>query len=217
MRCESYLVRDASGNVLGVAKSCGSRRRGPRCWSCGATGAGRQCDAKTEKGACDRHVCVACATSIGPEEDLCPEHAAAAAAPGILRVQTAKLGFRGQGWLDVSLKGNRKRQGNGEIGGQDGIGLAFAPSPTLLYPLIEKRKQQGGKLTAEDWSGYVAAYTREMRESYRRRREAWDKLLSRPHVVLLCFCAKPFNCHRTVLARDILPKLGAVYAGEVRS
>jgi len=216
MKCEDYKIRDASGNVLGHAKVCGSRRRSPRCWSCGASCPGRQCDQPTEKGTCDRHVCVACAKSIGEDKDLCPEHAAAAAGPDVLRVQTAKLGYRGQGWLDVSLKGNKERVAYGEPGGQDGIGLAFAPSPTLLYPLIRKRKASGGRLSAEDWAGYVTAYTAEMRESYRRRREAWDQLLARRQVVLLCFCKTVHQCHRALLARDILPKLGAVYAGEVR-
>lgn len=217
MRCEDYKIRDASGNVLGHAKVCGSRTRAPRCWSCGASGAGRQCDAPTPKGTCDRHVCLACAKNIGEDRDLCPEHAAAAAGPDVLRVQTAKLGvYRDRGWLDVSLKGNRDRQARGELGGQDGIGLAFAPSPTLLYPLIKKRKQQGGRLSAEDWKAYVESYRAEMRTSYRLRREAWDALLGRHHVVLLCFCRDAFHCHRTLLARDILPKLGAIYAGEVR-
>lgn len=44
---------------------------------------------------------------------------------------------------------------------------------------------------------------------------AWRALLARPRVVLACYCADPERCHRTILARDILPKLGATYRGEL--
>jgi uncharacterized protein YeaO (DUF488 family) len=69
-------------------------------------------------------------------------------------------------------------------------------------------------MTEADWEEYVAAYTEEMRGSYRTRREAWDKLLAMPHVVLLCFCTDPYHCHRRVLA-GILTKLGALDEGEL--
>ena len=51
----------------------------PRC-ACGKLGA-FQCDApsKRRSGTCDRHLCVSCATEVGPGRHLCPAHAAAGA------------------------------------------------------------------------------------------------------------------------------------------
>ena len=45
-------------------------------------------------------------------------------------------------------------------------------------------------------------------------RAAWDALLARPAVVLVCYCTDPARCHRRVLA-ELLAKLGAVDLGEV--
>lgn len=55
-----------------------SRRMHPRC-ACGQP-ARLQCDAPTARrsGTCDRHLCPACATEIGPDRHLCEQHAAAA-------------------------------------------------------------------------------------------------------------------------------------------
>ena len=64
------------------------------------------------------------------------------------------------------------------------------------------------------WRVYVPAFLEEMRASYRRHRVAWERLLARDRVVLACACKAPERCHRTILATAILPKLGAVYAGE---
>jgi uncharacterized protein YeaO (DUF488 family) len=91
--------------------------------------------------------------------------------------------------------------------------FAFAPSWPLLRPYLAKR--QAGTLTPEDWPAYVEAYTAEMRESYRGKRAEWAALLARPRVVLVCYCTDPNECHRTILARDILPKFGATYVGEI--
>lgn len=63
------------------------------------------------------------------------------------------------------------------------------------------------------WALYVEAYRSEMRESYRTQRAAWRALLARESVTLVCYCADPARCHRTLLA-GILAKLGATVAGE---
>ena len=70
-------------------------------------------------------------------------------------------------------------------------------------------------LVQEDdiWALYAQAYTLEMRESYRTQRPAWDALLARESVTLVCYCTDPARCHRTVLA-GILAKLGAINEGE---
>ncbi len=52
-----------------------TRTARPRC-ACG-TPATLQCDAPSARrsGTCDRHLCAACATEVGPDRHLCPGHA----------------------------------------------------------------------------------------------------------------------------------------------
>lgn len=89
-----------------------------------------------------------------------------------------------------------------------GAGFTFAPS----IGLARKHKPDG---TDREWLNFVQGYTEEMRESYRLEKQVWVNLLALPRVVLLCRCAEAARCHRTVLASQILPKLGAVYRGEI--
>lgn len=138
-----------------------------------------------------------------------------------LRVFTARIGTPGlTDALDVTRKSAK------------GDGLAFAPSWAILRPALDgMRRAQGviicagaaheehsGRVDlARVWWSYVAAYSAEMRESYRRDRGPWDRLLARERVVLLCYCADPDYCHRTLLGAMILPRMGATYEGEVAS
>lgn len=115
-------------------------------------------------------------------------------------VYTARIGYQGADALDVSRK-----SGNA-------LGLAFAPSWALLGPMLAKRRADG--LSDTDWTAYVEAYTAEMRQSYRASGDRWNLVLLCPEVTVLCYCTDATRCHRTVLARDILPKLGCVYGGE---
>jgi len=115
-------------------------------------------------------------------------------------VRTARIGTRDPDALDVTRKS----------GGP--TGSAFAPSWRLLAPYLDKRR--AGALTGADWAEYVERYTEEMRASYRAHPEAWAWLLSRPRIVLTCYCTDPERCHRRVLAR-ILVRLGAEDGGEV--
>ena len=136
-----------------------------------------------------------------------------------LRVFTARIGTPGlTDALDVTRKSAK------------GDGLAFAPSWEILRPALKDLKD-GADLTgfAQDphndllgrymrhraWARYYAAFTAEMRESYRANRAAWERLLARDSVTLLCYCTDPALCHRTILAEDILPALGAERAHEV--
>ena len=91
-------------------------------------------------------------------------------------------------------------------------GLPFAPSWDLLNQF--KPKQKAGTLTPADWEDFKAAYIGEMRWSYRAHRAAWDVLLARPRVVLVCYEPAGEHCHRLILA-DLLIKAGAVYHGEL--
>lgn len=113
---------------------------------------------------------------------------ALAAGPATLEVWTAPSGRGDPDELDVT-----RRTG--------GPGDPFAPSDTLRHapaapPVFE------------------AAYLAEMRQSWKLDRRAWDALLARRRVVLVCGCDDGARCHRRVLAEKILVKLGARYAGE---
>lgn len=100
--------------------------------------------------------------------------------------------------------------------------LPFAPSWAILRPALEARRQaakvggaEGRSIMGAAWTDYVGAYIAEMRASYRRDRAAWDALLQRECVVLVCYCPDPDHCHRRLLARVILPKLGVLHMGEM--
>jgi uncharacterized protein YeaO (DUF488 family) len=109
-----------------------------------------------------------------------------------LRIQTARISYGGPDRLDVTRK----------------AGSPFAPSWELL------RWARNDGCTDATWETYSERYTAEMRRSYRKHRAAWDELLARGHVVLVCYCVDHRRCHRSLLA-SILVKLGAVYDGEL--
>lgn len=118
-----------------------------------------------------------------------------------LQVHTARIGLVDPDVLDVTRKSGSE------------LGKSFAPSWALLRPFLAWRAS--GLLGPEDWEKYVDSYTAEMRQSFTRRRDDWRELLARSRVVLVCYCTDPLQCHRTILARDILPRLGAAYGGEL--
>lgn len=139
-----------------------------------------------------------------------------------LTVYTARIGYVGLDALDITRKS------------ATGDALVFAPSWSILRPALDAR-QRAGRLRAaaqsddpaaglaldeaqmtedEAWAAYVPAYVAEMRASYRAHRPAWERLLGEVLLTLTCYCVDPERCHRVLLARDILPKLGATYAGE---
>ena len=102
----------------------------------------------------------------------------------------------------------------------------FAPSQTILSPALAARKRAVDvqsrapdvALAVETaaWKVYVPAYTAEMRVSYVKHRDAWDRLLARDEVTLCCFCNLtkfPLHCHRVLLG-NLLAKCGAEYHGE---
>lgn len=117
-----------------------------------------------------------------------------------LRIHTARVSYNGPGRLDVTRKS------------ADDFGIVFAPSWKLLGPALKAR--DAGELDHDAWRAYVAAYTDEMRVSYRAHRPTWEGLLALERVVLVCYCTDPDRCHRRVLA-GILAKLGAIDDGEV--
>lgn len=113
-----------------------------------------------------------------------------------LCVHTARITYSDPDWLDVTRK-------SGD--------LAFAPSWRILRPMLDAKRI--GSSWVMLWPQYVEDYTREMRVSYRENRAAWDALLARDEVTLVCYCVDAAHCHRTVLA-GILGRLGADVRGE---
>jgi uncharacterized protein YeaO (DUF488 family) len=128
-----------------------------------------------------------------------------------LVVRTAHLSKGGEHYLDITRAGAERSK---EPGGHRGIGAAFAPSRGLLNWGLNRRDSLG-LLTDAAWIVYSRNYIKEMRESYKAKRPSWDLLLAMPEVTLCCACKDPVQCHRAVLARDILRKFpGVSYAGE---
>lgn len=130
-----------------------------------------------------------------------------------LRVFTSRMGIRDPDYLDITVQGNLKRMEAGEHLGHRGMGSVFAPEPAKFYAMLSKRRS--GSLGDVDWIMYRGDYIRYMRVSYRKYREQWSALLGLERVVLLCFCKDAERCHRTVLAKDVLVKLGCQYVGEI--
>lgn len=95
-------------------------------------------------------------------------------------------------------------------------GLFLAPSWLILrVGLAEmKRSKYPGEREAA-FARYQVRYLDEMRDSYRDNRPAWDELLRRPRVVLVCYCTDAQHCHRWILRELILPKLGAIDCREI--
>jgi hypothetical protein len=87
-------------------------------------------------------------------------------------------------------------------------GHPFAPSWDLLnWGLAERRAGRA----EEAWPVYRDRYVEEMRVSWRRHRAAWDALLARERVVLVCYCADEERCHRSVLAGLLAAAVGRTY------
>lgn len=206
MKCEHLQMPGGGGVII-----CTRGHRRARCVSCGAL-ASIQCDsplAGAKKGkTCSRNLCRKCAVpqpELGADRDFCPAHAEASkrATPcGGVHVFTARLGFSDRDVLDITRKSG------------SALGINFAPSWAILEPALSGMRA-GGSVAQDAWDLYVPAYLREMRESYAKAPLAWRGLLSAKRAVLVCYCANAERCHRTILARDILPKLGAVYGGEL--
>jgi len=135
-----------------------------------------------------------------------------------LVVFTAQYAYRGEDRFDVTRAGAERAR----FAGKPPEGDPFAP-PRWLLNVAKKRPgsragiPKGAAQPPEDdagaWAWYTEQYTVAMRQSYRKHRPAWDALLARNTVTLVCFCTDPQKCHRTILAR-ILVALGAKYEGE---
>ncbi|MHB2015349.1 MAG: DUF488 family protein, N3 subclade [Candidatus Xenobia bacterium] len=110
-------------------------------------------------------------------------------------VFTARSAYFGPDRLNIS-----RRAGSA-------LGVHFAPSWELLSWVQVHRSDENA------WFAFADAYVREMRISWVRDRRPWQQLLAMERVTLVCECADPQQCHRSLLA-DILQKLGVEYRGE---
>lgn len=118
-----------------------------------------------------------------------------------LRVYTSTLAYEGAGRLDCT-------RGSGGW-----FADPFAPSKHLLS---RYHPAWGGiGIDASNWKRFREAYLSEMRVSYRQRPDAWGSLFVASPLVLCCHEPPGAYCHRLILGREILPKLGAVYEGEI--
>lgn len=96
-------------------------------------------------------------------------------------------------------------------------GEFLAPAASIVFPTLAAMKRaKSGADRERIWAHYEASYHHQMVAAYRLRRVEWALLLVRPRVVLVCFCADPSRCHRT-LAASYLAKLGADYRGEIKA
>ena len=112
----------------------------------------------------------------------------------MVQIWTAQYRYAGPDRLDITVKG------------QDPLGKHFAPTWNIV--MGHKR----GELSDEE---YTEIYHGLMVASYRNHRDAWEELLKRERIVLVCFCRPGKFCHRYLLA-SYLEKLGAEYKGEIR-
>lgn len=129
-----------------------------------------------------------------------------------LVVHTARVSYGGPDRLDVTAKS----------AGEEG--RAFAPRWGLVrwgLDMMERAKKKralgepGAEAFAEwAWHLYSMRYTAQMRLSFVEQPKAWERLLARRRVVLVCYCTDPERCHRRVLAH-LLEQAGAVDAGEL--
>lgn len=84
----------------------------------------------------------------------------------------------------------------------------FAPSKALLRRHLPSWGGNG------DWHEYARRYEKQMESSQILHHRAWDSLLRRQRVVLVCYCREPGKCHRILLA-NILGSMGADVRGEL--
>jgi len=111
-----------------------------------------------------------------------------------LKVYTSRIDTTDKDRLDIT----RKSAGR--------IGLIFAPT----WDIINKVKKE-----EIDFDTYKSLYLEEMKKSYIENNIAWFGFFMKERVVLTCYCTDHEKCHRTILAKEILPKYGAKYCGEL--
>jgi uncharacterized protein YeaO (DUF488 family) len=101
-----------------------------------------------------------------------------------LHLYTAQIGkYKGPDAYDVTVK-------SGDIN--------FAPTWDMV------KAWKAGEIT---WENYSQRYRELMLRSYKRNQRAWQEILEKGVLTLLCYCRADDHCHRYLLA-DFLSKLG---------
>lgn len=117
--------------------------------------------------------------------------------------------------LSISRSENKELVKAGKVGGHRGVGDYLAPSAGLQARRYKRCRFLLENETEEEWLSFVDDYVKELRESYKRHRLAWEAVLSWERVIIGCNSDQPQRAPRVVLGRDVLVKLGASYGGEL--
>lgn len=96
------------------------------------------------------------------------------------------------------------------------LGAMFAPSRPLLTEAQRRKSaaKRDQQQLVEAWEWYAPRYLDEMRQLWRTDKRPWKVLWRLQLVTLCCYCGTVERCHRTLLGREILGKLGADFRGE---
>lgn len=134
-----------------------------------------------------------------------------------LIIHTAKLApdLTSPDKLSISRSENKELVKAGQAGGHRGVGDYFAPSAKLQALRYKRCRFQLVNETEEEWLSFVDDYVKELRESYKKNRLAWEAVLGWERVILACNGERLDRAPRFVLARMVLEKLGASYVGEL--
>lgn len=97
----------------------------------------------------------------------------------MVKVWTAQYRYPGIDRVDITMKCPPKT-----------IGVAFQPGWDIVTGI------KSGYITAEQ---YTKIYKERMDVSFRTNRSYWDALVSKPEIVLVCFCPNGDFCHRYLL------------------
>ena len=124
-----------------------------------------------------------------------------------LRVHTAGLVYGGPDRLDVTEPG-------GPFTPPERLATADAIARAEVARLRDAGHAKSARFLAiETFRAYARQYKEAMLRSWRTAPDAWQVVLDRPRVVLVCACPGE-TCHRALLA-EILVRFGAEDGGEL--
>ncbi len=115
---------------------------------------------------------------------------------------TAHYQYPGEDRLDITRQGNDRLR----RAGKPTPGEILAPSWPILNVFKARMTAVGTDTEARTatFAEYSKLYLDELRDRYRQRRDEWELVLQEQRT-LVCFCAEPTFCHRSV-AIDALVK-----------
>lgn len=113
-----------------------------------------------------------------------------------MNVWTAQYKYPGPHRLDITVKG------------KDPIGQLFAPTWDMVMAHKNSAK------TEADNKAYIEKYHQIIINVIKNHPKEWKELLSRPNLVIVCFCPPGHFCHRHLLVH-YLKHYGAIYHGEI--